>query len=519
MSILKYFKRVPSEPVKRKDEGLPEPTGPLSKSVPAKAIELANAQVQKVQLDKTRDSGLGGKNSRGGPYLMLTPAQRYEVGKRAAEHGVTDSIRYFAVKYPEIKLKEPSVRRFKNLYKDLLANPHQPQIASNKPGNADADEDPDKDTKSEAKPEPMKELPRKKQGRPFLLPDELDHQVQEYLRKRGLPINSAVVVAAAEGILMNKNATLVSKNGEGGVKVKLTDDWAKSLLKRMGYVKRKACSKAKVDVERYEQLKDEFLLEIKAIVTMDEIPPELIINFDQTALNYVPVSHWTMDQEGAKRVEVVAKDDKRQITAVFAGSSSGYFLPPQLIYEGKTSRCLPHHEFPSSWHITKTEKHWSNEHTMKEYFERIIFPYIEEKRSELKLSNDQPALLIYDNFKAQCTSSLLRLLDRHNINVIMIPPNCTDRLQPLDLSLNKAAKDFLRRKFREWYAKQVCVQLDGAQNIPVDLRLSILKPLGAEWIESLYKYIQDNPSIVKNGFKAAGILEATSVCSGDNDDS
>ena len=60
MSIWKYFKRVPPESVKRKDEGLPEPTGPLSKSVPAKAIELTNAQVQKVQLDKTCDSGLSG---------------------------------------------------------------------------------------------------------------------------------------------------------------------------------------------------------------------------------------------------------------------------------------------------------------------------------------------------------------------------------------------------------------------------------------------------------------------------
>ena len=36
---------------------------------------------------------------------------------------------------------------------------------------------------------------------------------------------------------------------------------------------------------------------------------------------------------------------------------------------------------------------------MKEYFEKIIFPYFEEKRSELKLGNDQPALLIFDNFK------------------------------------------------------------------------------------------------------------------------
>ena len=62
----------------------------------------------------------------------------------------------------------------------------------------------------------------------------------------------------------------------------------------------------------------------------------------------------------------------------------------------------------------------------------------------------------------------------------------------------------------------MCVQLDGAQNKPVDLRLSILKPLGAEWIASLYKYILDNPSIVKNGFKAAGILEATTIC--DDDD-
>ena len=519
MSIWKYFKRVPSEPVKRDNEGLPEPSGPLSKSVPAKAIELANAQVKKVRLGfkiETRDEGKapdarGDTSSRGGSYLMLTPAQRYEIGKRAAEHGVTDSIRYFAGKYPKLKLKEPSVRRFKNLYKDLSGDPDQQGATittSDEAGETDGDGD--EDAKPKPKPEPIKELPRKKQGRPLLLPDELDHQVQEYikdLRKRGLPVNTAVVIAAAEGILMNKNASLMSKNGDGGIKVKLTDDWAKSLLKRMGYVKRKACSKAKVNVERYDQLKDEFLLEIKVIVTMDEIPPELIINFDQTAVNYVPVSHWTMDKEGSKRVEVVARDDKRQITAVFAGSSSGYFLPPQLIYEGKTDRCLPHYEFPSSWHITKTEKHWSNEHTMREYFERIIFPYVEEKRSSLKLSNDQPALLIFDNFKAQCTPSILHLLDQHNINVVLIPPNCTDRLQPLDLSVNKAAKDFLRREFREWYAKQVCVQLDAAQNIPVDLRLSILKPLCAKWIESLYQYVLDNPSIVKNGFKAAGILE------------
>ena len=39
-----------------------------------------------------------------------------------------------------------------------------------------------------------------------------------------------------------------------------------------------------------------------------------------------------MEKEGSKRVEIVGVDDKRQITAVFAGSLAGDFLPPQLIF-------------------------------------------------------------------------------------------------------------------------------------------------------------------------------------------
>ena len=64
---------------------------------------------------------------------------------------------------------------------------------------------------------------------------------------------------------------------------------------------------------------------------MDEIPKDLIINFDQTGINYVPVTSWTMEQESLKRVEVVAKDDKWQIFAVFVASFTEDFLHPQLV--------------------------------------------------------------------------------------------------------------------------------------------------------------------------------------------
>ena len=299
---------------------------------------------------------------------------------------------------------------------------------------------------------------------------------------------------------MHKDANMLSG-------IDLTKGWAKYLLNRMGYVKRKATSKAKVTVENFDELKESYLLEIKHVVEMDEIPLDLIVNFDQTGLNFVPVSEWTMEAEGTKRVEVAGKDDKRQLTAVLGGSLVGDFLPPQLIYEGKTTRCLPHFEFPEKWHITYSSNHWSNEGTMKEYIHCILLPYIDEKRKNLKLASDYPALVIYDNFKGQCTSDILTLLDQNNINVILIPPNCTDRLQPLDLSVNKAVKDHLRSQFQAWYAQELCSQLqEHEERKLVDLRMSVVKPLSARWMVSTCEYIKGKPEIIKNGFKEAGII-------------
>ena len=84
--------------------------------------------------------------------------------------------------------------------------------------------------------------------------------------------------------------------------------------------------------------------------------------------------------------------------------------------------------------------------------------------------------------------------------MVLVPPNCTDRLQPLDLSVNRSAKEFLRNEFQGWYAQQVCAQLQGK------IDKSIVKPLGAKWMVNFYNYIQTKPDVVQNGFREAGIL-------------
>ena len=78
------------------------------------------------------------------------------------------------------------------------------------------------------------------------------------------------------------------------------------------------------------------------------------------------------------------------------------------------------------------------------------------------------------------TAQVLKLLDDNHILYITVPNNCTDRLQPLDVSVNKPAKDFLRAKFQEWYGLEICQQLERGMTEQVDLRTSTMKPVTAK---------------------------------------
>jgi len=75
--------------------------------------------------------------------------------------------------------------------------------------------------------------------------------------------------------------------------------------------------------------------------------------------------------------------------------------------------------------------------------------------------------------------------------------------------VNKPAKDFLRGKFQDWYASQIVDQLEEDTE-HVNMRLSIMKPLGAHWLVALYDYICANPTLIVNGFSKAGILDILS---------
>ena len=140
------------------------------------------------------------------------------------------------------------------------------------------------------------------------------------MRARGVPIGTSVVIGMGREILLKHNKSHLEEYG--GV-INLNKEWAKSILCRMGFTKRKANSKSKVLPTNFEEIKCNYLSDIQSIVVMEDVPPELVINWDHTATKIVASGEWTMEKKGTKRVAIAALNDKRQITAVFGSSLSG----------------------------------------------------------------------------------------------------------------------------------------------------------------------------------------------------
>ena len=106
-----------------------------------------------------------------------------------------------------------------------------------------------------------------------------------FLRKKGSVINTTVANTSA--------IALISKYPyvAGDIDVN-SSHWVKSLFARMNFVKRRKTS-LEVDIQDKARKEIEFLFlhEIVTKVEKHDIPPELILNVDQTPLKYVPVGN------------------------------------------------------------------------------------------------------------------------------------------------------------------------------------------------------------------------------------
>ena len=64
----------------------------------------------------------------------------------------------------------------------------------------------------------------------------------------------------------------------------------------------------------------------------------------------------------------------------------------------------------------------------------VILPYVQRIKKERNLPADQRTLVTFDVFKVHRVEDVETVLGENNVVSVIVPSNCTDRLQPLDLT-------------------------------------------------------------------------------------
>ena len=400
-----------------------------------------------------------------------------EIGRYASINGTKSALEHFGKKYPHFTFLRTSVNNWKKKIE--------------KSGMT---------------------IGKSASGRPNSLREDLLNKVKDIIvgtRAAGGVISRRMVIAIGNGVVKANDPNILR---EYGGHLELTEGWARRVLASMNWTKRKGTT-GKVDPS--EQLLQEekltFQKNIATIVVEHDIPEDLILNLDQTPLSYLSPGKYTFNPKGAHNVPIKGVDDKRQITATFAVTLPGEFLPLQVIYQGKTKRCLPKYTFPDSFDITHTENHWSNREKSVDFFKNIVFPYFEKVKTEKNYPKEQVSLVIMDTFKGQDNPILEKLCRENYCEIVIVPHNLTNKFQPLDLTVNKPAKSFMSGKYNAWYADQVTRQLQRGINpsdVKISLKLTDIKVLHTQWIVDTYHYLKDHREFIVNGFAAAGITEA-----------
>jgi hypothetical protein len=133
-------------------------------------------------------------------------------------------------------------------------------------------------------------------------------------------------------------------------------EWLRSHLMKWGFSFRKATTAARKVPPNVKEVHDIFVQRFAFTIRRDlpegvtmrtsmgervpvkVIPPELVLNADQTAVSPISYRNATWARTGCKEVPLMGEDDKRKMTAVLGSNAAGEGMGTQIIFTGKTKR-------------------------------------------------------------------------------------------------------------------------------------------------------------------------------------
>ena len=130
-------------------------------------------------------------------------------------------------------------------------------------------------------------------------------------------------------------------------------------------------------------------------------------------------------------------DSKTQISVMWCGNATGDLLPPMVVYKAQNSYQSWEEGGPTGTVYAATKKGWFDSYTFEVWFVEVFLPYVADLEG--------PKVLLGDNLASHFSERSVEYAARSNIHFIMLPPNATHLMQPLDVAVFSSTK----RSWRE----------------------------------------------------------------------
>ena len=339
----------------------------------------------------------------------------------------------------------------------------------------------------------------------FAQTPEAEQEIKRVLlqmRAAGAPLNSRVIRWVMLAVLQEASPTLLLRHR---LSQPFISGWARQQLDWRWRARTTAASKLPADWEEQGVL---MAKRIGAMMEMHGVHPSLVINADQTGVKLVPSSAWTYEKRNSNSVATIGAEDKRQITACLASALSGDLLPLQLIFQGKTERSLPEKtatSIASLCHLTFSENHWSSQTTMRQYISEIIMPYAESCIRKHRLHADAHVILVLDVWAVHKSEEFRMFLRTQHprIHLVFVPANCTSKLQPADVSLQRPFKHSITRRFNEWAVQQIKLQIQAGSVVGLAelLKMATIKPLVLQWCVESWSVLKERRDLITDAWQ------------------
>ena len=262
------------------------------------------------------------------------------------------------------------------------------------------------------------------QGRKCALTPELEEKFLTLLKKMekmGMgPTIREFQEIVCEYITANEIATPFTDNRPG-------PDWVANFLKRHNLALKKG---GQMQLARKALTSDPFVIfgyydKLEVIKDLGiENRPECIYNLDETGFPTDPSKRLTIGTKGSKTVRLTHGASRENITVLAICCADGSCFDPLIVFKGKKmqSNWCGEEALPGVQYAV-SENGWMTSGIFEDFFKTFA-----EKTAGIR-----PLLLILDGHLSHTTLNTVELAIKEDITILMLPPHCTDLLQPLDI--------------------------------------------------------------------------------------